>query len=119
MFKLKLGQLEWKEFQDYKKSDSSSSIHHIQTEKDYLDHGIRCTEMPISISVLPGTYTKKEGEFTYISIDGIYKAFPLDTVINQGIYKCYFRVNRRGSVWFGVMQSEHEIPFGAWPNDPP
>ncbi|KAA6360287.1 MAG: hypothetical protein EZS28_044186, partial [Streblomastix strix] len=73
-------------------------------------------EIPISITVPTGQYTKKEGQFTYTATSNQYLTFPIDTRINQGIYRCEFKANKVGDQQFGVMKSGLVIPFGQYPN---
>ncbi|KAA6400674.1 MAG: hypothetical protein EZS28_003801 [Streblomastix strix] len=73
-------------------------------------------EIPISITVPKGSYTKKEGEFTYTSTQAEYKTFPINSSLYKGIYRCEFKVKTVGHLWFGIMKSGLKIPFGQHAN---
>ncbi|KAA6380355.1 MAG: hypothetical protein EZS28_024118, partial [Streblomastix strix] len=77
-------------------------------------------DVAISIDVPSGSYTKKDGEYTYTSTSVQYKVFPIKPVITQGITKCEFKGNfSTGSDWVGVMKSGLVVPFGSHANTQP
>ncbi|KAA6371345.1 MAG: hypothetical protein EZS28_033129 [Streblomastix strix] len=76
-------------------------------------------EMPISITVQPGSYTKKINEFTYTSTEKGFKTFPLSPDVSQGIYKCEMKFNKQGDNHVGIMKSGLDIPFGKFPGFSP
>ncbi|KAA6380458.1 MAG: hypothetical protein EZS28_024015, partial [Streblomastix strix] len=77
-------------------------------------------EIPISITVPSGGYTKKEGEFTYTSTDYEYKTCPIDKQINRGICICEFKINNLTNwQYFGVMKTGPSVPFNEHPNQSP
>ncbi|KAA6384321.1 MAG: hypothetical protein EZS28_020153 [Streblomastix strix] len=82
-----------------------------------LEHQIeeakpKSCDVAISINVPTGSYTKKDGEYTYTSTSGEYKTFPINPIITQGIYKCEFKANQLGNIYFGVMKTGLIVPFG-------
>ncbi|KAA6370393.1 MAG: hypothetical protein EZS28_034080, partial [Streblomastix strix] len=72
-------------------------------------------EIPISITVQSGSYTKKEGEFNYTSTSYSVKTFPIDQQITHGICRCELKINKVGDNHVGVMKSGLNVPFGGWP----
>ncbi|KAA6372272.1 MAG: hypothetical protein EZS28_032202 [Streblomastix strix] len=69
-------------------------------------------EIPIQITVATGSFTKQEGEFTYTATSQQYLTFPINAIINQGIYRCEFKANKVGNPWFGVLKTGLVIPTG-------
>ncbi|KAA6400795.1 MAG: hypothetical protein EZS28_003684 [Streblomastix strix] len=81
---------------------------------------LKSGDVAFSIYVPIGSYTKKDGEFTYTSTSAQYKVFPIEPVITEGIYKCEFKGNLgTGNDWFGVMKSGLVVPFGQHTNTQP
>ncbi|KAA6399211.1 MAG: hypothetical protein EZS28_005262 [Streblomastix strix] len=77
-------------------------------------------EIPISITVPSGSYSKKEGEFTYTSTKDSEKIFPIDKQITEGIFKLEFKINKlERLLYIGVMKSGPSVPFDKCPNDYP
>ncbi|KAA6395516.1 MAG: hypothetical protein EZS28_008957 [Streblomastix strix] len=77
-------------------------------------------EIPISISVPSGGYTKKEGEFTYTSTKYKDQTFPIDQQIKNGKYRCEFKINKLEDYqYFGVMKSGPSVPFDGQPSYSP
>ncbi|KAA6398422.1 MAG: hypothetical protein EZS28_006047 [Streblomastix strix] len=68
--------------------------------------------IPITVVVPQGSYSKKDGEFTYTSTFDEKKIFPVDQVVTTGVYRCEFRNNKNSSA-FGIMKSGVVIPFGV------
>ncbi|KAA6402957.1 MAG: hypothetical protein EZS28_001520 [Streblomastix strix] len=76
-------------------------------------------DIPISITVQPGSQTKKEDESTYTSTSRDCETFPIDTVMRLGIYKCEIRIDQVDKPWFGVMKSTMIVPSGKSPGHDP
>ncbi|KAA6366345.1 MAG: hypothetical protein EZS28_038128, partial [Streblomastix strix] len=75
--------------------------------------------LPIYIAVPPGSYTKKEGEFTYSSTTTEWKTFPVGPPVSKGIYKLRMRINKRSNITVGVMKQGLVVPFDKWPGYQP
>ncbi|KAA6365909.1 MAG: hypothetical protein EZS28_038564 [Streblomastix strix] len=80
---------------------------------------LKLDEIPISITVPSGSYTKKEGEFTYTSTQNEWKIFPISPAVSKGVYRCEMKINKVGDNHVGVMKSGLNVPFGKWPGYEP
>ncbi|KAA6396645.1 MAG: hypothetical protein EZS28_007829 [Streblomastix strix] len=72
-------------------------------------------EIPVSITDLFGTYTKKKGEFTYTSTYQEYKTFPISPDVSKGVCRCEMKINKVGDNHVGIMKSGLNVPFGKSP----
>ncbi|KAA6377649.1 MAG: hypothetical protein EZS28_026824 [Streblomastix strix] len=72
-------------------------------------------EITISITVQSGSYTKKEGEFTYASTNDEWKTFPISPDVSKGICRCELKINKVGDNHVGIMKSGLVVPFGNFP----
>ncbi|KAA6395421.1 MAG: hypothetical protein EZS28_009051 [Streblomastix strix] len=81
---------------------------------------LQSDEIPISITCPSGSYTKKEGEFTYTSILSEQKTFSINPAVQKGIYRCEFKANKvSNNLWFGIMKYGLAIPFGQHAHSSP
>ncbi|KAA6375988.1 MAG: hypothetical protein EZS28_028483 [Streblomastix strix] len=69
-------------------------------------------EIPFQVINPTGSFTKKEGEFTYTATTSNCLTFPINPAINQGIFRCEFKANKVGNPWFGVLKTGLVIPTG-------
>ncbi|KAA6387185.1 MAG: hypothetical protein EZS28_017285, partial [Streblomastix strix] len=84
-----------------------------------IDSKPKSEEIPISITVPSGSYTKKEGEFTYTSTKDEWKTFPISPDVSKGVYRCEMKINKEEGASVGVMNQGLEVPFGKWPGFEP
>ncbi|KAA6393731.1 MAG: hypothetical protein EZS28_010744 [Streblomastix strix] len=92
----------------------------IDLEHQFEEAKPKTGDVAFSINVPTGSYTKKDGEYTYTSTAAQFKVFPIKPVITEGIYKCEFKGTfNTGCDWIGVMKAGHVIPFGSHANQHP
>ncbi|KAA6399513.1 MAG: hypothetical protein EZS28_004957 [Streblomastix strix] len=112
-----------KKIKEFERKDEEQKKQIIDLEhKINLEHQIKeakpkIGDVAISINVPTGSYTKKDGEFTYTSTQGQFKVFQINPVITEGIYKCEFKGTfNTSNDWIGVMKSGLNVPFGSHTN---
>ncbi|KAA6378929.1 MAG: hypothetical protein EZS28_025543 [Streblomastix strix] len=88
-------------------------------DKIQITSAQKLDEIPIQITVQPGSYTKEKNEFTYISTQSEYKTFPINPAVINGIFKCEMKINNLGDIYVGVMKSGLLIPFDRYPGELP
>ncbi|KAA6402702.1 MAG: hypothetical protein EZS28_001773 [Streblomastix strix] len=90
-----------------------------KVDKVQIPSAQKLDEIPIQITVQPGSYTKEKNEFTYISTKNEFKTFPISPAVINGIFICEVKINKKGDNPVGVMKSGLVVPFSEWPGDRP
>ncbi|KAA6377269.1 MAG: putative protein serine/threonine kinase [Streblomastix strix] len=76
-------------------------------------------DIPFSITVQSGSYSKKEKESTYTSTSSEWKTFPISPAFSNGLYRLEMKFNKVGDNSTGVMKPGLFVPFGKFPGIQP
>ncbi|KAA6396331.1 MAG: hypothetical protein EZS28_008143 [Streblomastix strix] len=101
--------------EEFERNDDVQKRKIIELEHQLEESKQKASEISISITVPSGSYTKKEGEFTYISTFDEYKTFTILPIITQGIFKLELKINVIQWLWYGLVKSGLVIPLLTHP----
>ncbi|KAA6363310.1 MAG: hypothetical protein EZS28_041163, partial [Streblomastix strix] len=99
------------EIEGQKRKDEENKRKNSELEHQLEEAKPKAGEIPIQIINPIDSFTKSS-EFTYTATSQQYLTFPINTIINQGIYRCEFKANKVGKQLFGVLKSGLMIPTG-------